>query len=284
MTDVPETNNPETKIEVRPLTGVFGAEIRGLPCVDQLNEDETAAILAAVHEHQVIFIQGQEALGDEGHLEFMLRLGSPYVHPLARVAGRAEAAADHIVDDADHPPFQDRWHTDVTWDLEPPTIGSLRPIDMPERGGDTLWASMYAAYDGLSEAYRHMIDRFTAHHDLGDGEAFKSKGGLKAYEMANELLPDTRHPVVGTHPTTGRKFLYVNQQFTRRIVDLEPNESAAVLGFLVDHAVHPNNGLRHTWTIGELCLWDERATQHLATADHFPARREMARVAVGDLV
>ena len=111
-----------------------------------------------------------------------------------------------------------------------------------------------------------------------------TKGGVDVFEMARELLPDTRHPVVGVHPVTGRRHLYVNRQFTRRIVELETRESAALLGFLVDHAVQPNHCLRHTWAGDELCLWDERATQHFATADHHPARREMARVAVGDAV
>lgn len=268
----------------RRLTSVLGAEITGLPRVDTLDDSALAELVAAVHEHQVVFIRDQDELTDAQHLEFMLRIGAPYVHPLARVGGRTEAMAEHIVDDADHPPFQDRWHTDVTWDLTPPTIGSLRPIEMPAQGGDTLWASMYAAHDALSPRLQEALAGLTAHHDIGSGEAFRTKGGVEFFEMAKDLLPDTRHPVVGIHPTTERPYLYVNKQFTRSIVELEPNESAALLGFLVDHAVQPNHCLRHTWTVGELCLWDERSTQHFATADHFPARREMTRVAVGDPV
>ena len=268
--------------DVRPLTSVLGAEITGLPRVDTIDDETLAGLMAAVHEHEVVFVSGQDDLDDDGHLAFMLRIGAPYVHPLARVNGITDAIVEHIIDDADHPPFQDRWHTDVSWDLEPPRIGSLRPIDMPASGGDTLWASATAAYDALSPKLREQLDGLTAHHDIGSGEAFKSKGGEAIFEMARELLPDTTHPVVGTHPVTGRRFLYVNKQFTRRIVELEPNESDALLGFLADHVVQPNHCLRHTWSIGELCLWDERTTQHFATADHFPARREMARVAVGD--
>jgi len=270
--------------ETQRCTSVLGATLTGLPRIDTIDDDTLAEVVAAVHEHQVVFIRGQEDLSDPQHLEVMLRVGSPYVHPLARVAGRTDAIVEHIVDDADHPPFQDRWHTDVSWDLTPPTIGSLRPIEMPEQGGDTLWASMYAAYDSLSPRLRDALDGLTAHHDIGSGEAFKTKGGVDVFEMAKTLLPDTRHPVIGTHPTTGRRHLAVNKQFTRRIVELEPAESDALLGFLVDHAVQPNHCLRHRWTVGELCLWDERSTQHFATGDHFPARREMARVAVGDPV
>jgi taurine dioxygenase len=273
-----------TTFHVRPLTSVLGAEITGLPRVDTIDDATLAELMAAVHEHKVVFVTDQEKLADDGHLAFMLRIGAPYVHPLAHVAGKTDPIVEHIIDDADHPPFQDRWHTDVTWDLEPPRIGSLRPIEMPASGGDTLWASMYAAYDSLSPRLQEQLEGLTAHHDLGDGEAFKSKGGEAIFEMAKELLPDTRHPVAPVHPVTGRRYLNVNRQFTRSIVELEPNESEALLGFLVDHAVHPNYCLRHSWTVGELCVWDERATQHFATAGHYPARREMARVAVGDPV
>lgn len=268
--------------DARPLTPVLGATISGLPRIDTIDDATLADVLAAVHEFQVVVIDGQEDLDDDAHLGFMLRLGTPYVHPLARVGGRTEALVEHIVDDADHPPFQDRWHTDVSWDLEPPRLGSLRPIDLPASGGDTLWASMYAAYDALSPRLRDRLDGLTAHHDIGSGEAFKTKGGEAVFKMAKQLLPDTHHPVVGVHPVTGRRYLNVNRQFTRSITELEPDESDALLGFLVDHAVHPNRCVRHTWTVGELCLWDERSTQHFATADHYPARREMARVAVGD--
>ena len=270
--------------ETRRLTAVLGAAITGLPRVDTLDDDALAELVGAVHEHQVVFIRDQDELTDPQHLAFMLRVGSPYIHPLARVGGRTEPMAEHIVDDADHPPFQDRWHTDVSWDLAPPAIGSLRPIEMPTHGGDTLWASMYAAHDSLSPRLRDLLAGLTAHHDIGSGEAFTTKGGVDVFEMARELLPDTRHPVIGSHPVTGRPYLYVNRQFTRRIVELEQRESDALLGFLVDHAVQPNHCLRHTWAVGELCLWDERSTQHFATADHFPARREMTRVAVGDPV
>jgi taurine dioxygenase len=270
--------------ETRRLTSVLGAELTGLPRLDTVDDDTLTAVVDAVHQHQVVFVLGQEDLTDEQHLEVMLRIGSPYVHPLARVAGVVEARVEHIVDDETHPPFQDRWHTDVSWDVAPPTIGSLRPIEMPDHGGDTLWASMYAAHDTLSAPLQQVLSGLTAHHDIGSGEAFRTKGGTDVLEMARALLPDTRHPVIGTHPTTGRPYLYVNRQFTRRIVELERAESDALLGFLVEHAVHPNHCLRHTWTLGELCLWDERSTQHFAAADHFPARREMARVAVGDAV
>ena len=264
-----------TQLDVRPVNATFGAEIRGLRLADGVDDSVLAALRDAVHE-------GQEDLDDAAHLALMLRLGSPYIHPIGAAAGITEARAEHIVDDADHPPFQDRWHTDVSWDTAPPTLGSLRAIEMPATGGDTLWASMYAAWDGLSEPMQTWLRGLEARHDLGSGEAFTTKGGADLFERANAAFPDTRHPVALVHPVTGRTCLYVNRQFTRSIVGLAPAESDALLAMLTDHAVQPLHCLRRHWTEGDLCIWDERSTQHFAMADHFPARREMARVAVRD--
>ena len=271
-----------TQLALRPVTATFGVEITGVELADGVDDDLLAALRTAVHEHQVVFLPDQGRLGDEGQLDLMLRLGTPYIHPIGRAAGLTEATVEHIVDDADHPPFQDRWHTDVSWDTTPPALGSLRAIEMPEQGGDTLWASMYAAWDGLSNELQSRLRGLECRHDLGDGEAFKSKGGEELYEQAMAMYPDTRHPLAAVHPVTGRSYLYANRQFTSEIVGLEPAESAALLRFLTDHAVQPHYCLRRRWSVGDLCIWDERATQHFAMADHFPARREMARVAVGD--
>ena len=271
-----------TQLAIHPVTATFGAEITGVDLAEGVDDDVLGALRSAVYEHQVVFLPGQAGLGDDGQFDLMMRLGTPYIHPLGRAAGLTEAKVEHIVDDADHPPYQDRWHTDVSWDTTPPALGSLRAIEMPEHGGDTLWSSMYAAWDGLSEELRARLSGLECRHGLGDGEAFKSKAGEDLYHQANAMYPDTRHPLAGVHPVTGRTYLYANRQFTSEIVGLTAAESTALLGFLIDHAVQPRFCLRRKWTVGDLCIWDERSTQHVAMADHFPARREMARVAVGD--
>ena len=188
---------------------------------------------------------------------------------------------EHIIDDIEHPPYQDKWHTDVSWDPRPPAYGTLRSIDIPSRGGDTIWASMYAAYDALSPVMRQAIDPLVALHDMGIGTAFVSKAGAEIVARTREQFPGAEHPVVGVHPITGRKFLNVNQGFTRRIVGMHDDESTALLGFLVDHATHPNFQVRYSWKVGELAIWDERCTHHFAVADFLPERREMARIAIG---
>jgi taurine dioxygenase len=143
---------------------------------------------------------------------------------------------------------------------------------------------MYAAYDALSETMKRCIEGLSAWHDMGEGKAFRSKSGDAATDMAAELQPGAEHPVVGVHPVTRRRFLYVNRGFTRRICGLHKNESDALLHCLVEHATSPNFQVRWNWTAGDVVLWDERCTQHFAVADFFPQRRETARVNVSSMI
>ena len=169
---------------------------------------------------------------------------------------------EHIIDSEHRPPFEDHWHTDVSWEAEPPTFGTLCAIDAPSPGGDTIWSSMYAAYEALSDTMKGLLSTLRAVHDMGDGQAFISKAGAEITARTRELFPGAEHPVVCVHPSTGRRYLYVNRQFTRRIVGLHDAESDALLGVPVEHATHPNFQIRHRWTAGDVCLWDERVTQH----------------------
>ncbi|GMU79774.1 MAG: hypothetical protein AMXMBFR46_25640 [Acidimicrobiia bacterium] len=262
-------------MDVQPLNAAIGARITGIDLRD-LDDDALGAVRDAITEHLVVFFPGQ-ALDDAEQLAVIRRLGGSYVHPLARAMGVTEGGVEHIVDDADHPPFQDQWHTDVSWDPCPPTYGMLRAIDMPDYGGDTLWASTYAAYDSLSPTLQAMLEGLAAFHDMGAGRAFISKAGAEVTQKAAELCPGAEHPVVRTHPITGRKHLYVNRGFTRRIVGLHPHESDALLEVLFRSCEHPNVQVRYEWTVGDVAIWDERPTLHFAVSDHYPQRREMAR-------
>lgn len=261
-----------------PLNGAIGAELHDVDLRDASTE-LAAEIRAALVEHLVVFIPDQQ-LTDDDQRSFAATLGGPYIHPLARARGAAEWKAEHIVDDADHPPFQDQWHTDVTWDPSPPRFAVLRAVDLPERGGDTLWASTYAAYEALSPKLQSMLDGLRAFHDIGAAKAFISKAGADVTAKAAELVPGAEHPVVRTHPDTGRRHLYVNRGFTRNIVGLAPDESDALLELLFRVCEQPNIQVRHHWSPGDVAIWDELTTLHFATADHFPQRREMARITV----
>jgi taurine dioxygenase len=274
------TNTATTSVTVRPLGGGIGAEVTGVDLRAPLPDATLGEVLRLLDEHLVVFFPGQ-ALDDDAHLAFALRFGEPYVHPLGRVAGRTSAGVEHIVDSVDHPPYQDKWHTDVSWDPSPPVYGTLRAIDIPSRGGDTVWASMYAAYDALSPVMQGLIAPLSAVHDMGSAAAFVTKAGADLVARTRDAFPGAEHPVVGVHPSTGRRYLNVNKEFTGRIVGMNPEESAALLRPLTDQATNPNHQVRYSWAPGDFVIWDERVTQHFAVADYLPERREMARVAVG---
>ena len=268
-----------TSLTVTPVGGTFGARIAGADLRSAPTRELADQIKALLDEHLVLVFPEQH-LDDAQHLAFALAFGRSYVHPAARVLGRTEAGVEHIVDSVDRPPYQDRWHTDVSWDVEPPTYGTLRACEIPPRGGDTVWVDMRAAHDALSPLMQGLIAELTAWHDMGAGTSFATKAGADVAARMREQFPGATHPVVGVQPGSDRRYLNVNKEFTRRIEGMTPEESDGVLRVLVDHAANPNFQMRHRWTVGDVVIWDERCTQHFAVADYMPARREMARVAV----
>ena len=265
-------------LDVRPTAGRLGAVVRGVDLRRPLDDVTLAELLALLDEHLVLVLPGQD-IDDEQQLAFALRFGGPYVHPLGR-GSDAPPRCEHIIDDVDHPPYQDEWHTDVSWDERPPTYGTLRAVDLPSRGGDTIWSNMYAAHERLSTVMQQMIEPLTAVHTMGAGRAFVAKAGAELVARVREQFPGTEHPVVAVHPATGRRYLNVNAGFTESIVGLHPDESDALLGLLTAQAAQPNIQFRHHWSPGDVVIWDERCTQHFAVADYMPERREMGRVAV----
>lgn len=264
---------------IRRMTGVLGAVVTQVNLKGPLAAGLVAAIEDALFEHLVLFFPDQH-LDDPQQEAFARCFGTPYVHPLGRLFGGREARVERIVDSQESHPYQDRWHTDVSFDSEPPAIGTLRAIEIPAFGGDTLWASTRAAYEALPERLCQRLAGLVAIHDSGTGEAFAEKAGEELTRRLQEAYPGTEHPVVGTHPVTGRHHLYVNRQFTRRIAGVPPAESDALLAEIYSYIENPNFQLRHSWTPGDVGLWDERATWHFAAADHFPQRREMGRLTV----
>ncbi len=252
--------------------------VRGIDLRRPLDDATRAEFVALLDQHLVLVLPDQD-IDDEQQLAFALQFGGPYVHPLGRGSGAAPRC-EHIVDDVDHPPYQDEWHTDVSWDDAPPVYGTLRAVDLPSRGGDTIWSNMYAAHDRLSAVMQQMIEPLTAVHTMGAGKAFVAKAGAELVARVREQFPGTEHPVVAVHPATGGRYLNVNLGFTESIVGLHPEESAALLGLLTAQAAEPNIQFRHHWSLGDVVIWDERCTQHFAVADYMPERREMGRVAV----
>ncbi len=265
---------------VSPLGASLGARIDDVD-VRALDDDGIAALRAAVHDHLVVFLPGQE-LSDDDQLSFARRLGERLsVHPIAAVFDRTEATIEVIEDTAEKPPSAEGWHTDVTFSPNPPAFGVLRAEIIPPGGGDTMWSNQYVAYEQLSAPVRTLIDALDAQHDARyflDG--FRAKMGNDLTEHARRVLPEAVHPMVITHPATGRRALYVNRGFTQTVCGLGAIEGRHLLDLLFEHSEQPRFTVRWQWTPGDLAIWDERATQHFAIGDHFPAHRRMRRCTV----
>ena len=217
----------------------------------------------------------------QAHVAFAARFGGLEVHPFTK-NDPAHPEVIHLVNDEDHPPNINVWHSDVTWRAEPSLGSILRAREVPEVGGDTLFANMEAAYEGLDDATKERIDDLCAVHDNeGFLRGMKAQGAsAEEIEGMREKYPPSVHPVVRTHPVSGNKSLYVNRAFTRRIVDMDPAESDALLHKLYLQAWIPDYQCRFRWQNDSLAFWDNRAVQHYAAADYWPARRAMERVTI----
>jgi taurine dioxygenase len=268
---------------VHPLTGHIGAEIRGVS-LRSADDALVARIHQALLEHEVVFFRDTQ-LDDAQHLALAARFGQPSIFPLLKVLGATEPSFQVIADGPDSRPAADYWHTDVTWTAEPPKMAFLRATLVPERGGDTLWASMTAAYQALSPAMQTLLDGLDAVHDNESfiAGAVAKMGAEKAAELDVKLrtaYPPVVHPVVRVHPETGKKALFFGGNFMKRIVGVSALESESILDFLRRHIEQPSLHCRWSWQPGDLAIWDERATVHRALGDHFPQAREVRRCVV----
>jgi taurine dioxygenase len=270
--------------QVRCLGASLGAEILGVDLKAPMDDDAFAAFEAALVEHKVLAVRDQ-FLTTEQHVAFSRRFGELEVHPM-RPQGKFPEIL--VLDNhKDNPVLStDVWHSDTTFRKTPTKYTILRCEIMPEFGGDTLWANMETAHDGLSETFRAMIAGLRAVHDFQNFRVlFKNseEDRIKLHRM-EDMFPNPSHPVVRTHPITGRKSIYVNPQFTLRIEGLEPAESRAILDLLFAQARVPEYQFRIRWTPGTIVFWDNRSTQHYAANDYYPQRRRMERTAVvGDV-
>ena len=271
-------------LHVEPVAGALGAIVHGVD-VRHVDDDTVAAIRRALLDHEVIFFRDQD-IDDDDQLAFAARFGTPSVFPMQRALGATEPSFSVIEDGPDSPSEADEWHTDVTWVAEPPMAAFLRASVIPERGGDTMWCSMTAAYEALSPTMRSIIDGLEVRHDnTGFIEGMVAKLGDQAHEMGlpdllRERYPGVDHPLVRTHPETGRRALFLAGDFMRHIVGMHPHESRALLGFLGAHMNDARFHCRWAWRLGDLAVWDERSTNHRAVGDHFPHHRRIHRCTV----
>jgi alpha-ketoglutarate-dependent taurine dioxygenase len=283
---------PSVELAITPLTGTTGAEIRGVSLREPLPPATVAEILQALYEYKVIFFPGQHLSTDE-HFAFTAQLGEiTEGHPTSAAdKGRwglneinyteiREQYAGRV--DPLRKPRRGGWHTDVTFMETPPAASILNAIAMPERGGDTVFANTQAAYEGLSAPFRAFLDGLVAVHD-GE-EAFGAQIRANGFgEWDGETFTEVHaveHPLVRTHPETGKRALFVNPEFTSHIKGFSRHESDGLLELLYQHMVDQKYTVRYNWNAGDLGIWDNRATMHLVVIDYGTQHRLIQRATI----
>ncbi|GAA1459421.1 TauD/TfdA family dioxygenase [Nocardiopsis exhalans] len=273
-----ELPRPYELFEVRPLGALIGAEIHGIDLREEISEELRAELNRALLEFKVVFFRDQPI--DSARQQEIARLwGELETNPFIEQGDDVHIA--RFAKSEAPPSYENVWHTDVTW-REAPALGAiLRLVEVPPVGGDTLWADMAAAYDNLPDEVKERIEGRTAVHDVIPGfSRFLDEDRLLEWQ---DRFPPVEHPVVRTHPETGRRTLFVNVSFTTRIVGMDEAESDELLRFLFQQAHTPEFQVRFRWERDSVAFWDNRATQHYAVNDYHPHPRVAERVAiVGD--
>ena len=269
-------------MKIERLSPALGAIISGIDLNATLNGEAQQGLQAALVEHQVLFLR-QQFLQAEQQRDLALLFGDLHIHPIYPAH---ERVAEVMVLDSHKQDLRDNelWHTDVTFIQTPPLGCVLSAQQVPEFGGDTLWASSTAAYAALSKPMQALLDGLSASHDIR--KSFPAarfaitEADAARFEKAKQDHPPVSHPVVRTHPVSGKKGLFVSEGFTTHINELTETESDALLRFLFAHATHPNFQVRWHWQAGDVAIWDNRATQHFANFDYGAAHRIMHRATV----
>jgi taurine dioxygenase len=270
-------------LEIRPVAGAIGAEIHGVDLSEPLPDEVIADIRAALNQHCVIFFRNQQ-IDPEQHKAFARRFGDIFIHPNYRgmqddneiVMVRREPGDEHIVGED--------WHTDTTMVEEPPMGAILYAIETPPYGGDTCFANQALAYDALSDGMKRMLEGLRAIHTdrlvAGPAAGLNRSRSTKVREDDAWRETVSLHPVVRTHPETGRKMLFVNAAYTVGFEGMTEDESKPLLDYLLAHGHRPEFTCRFRWQNGSIAFWDNRSTKHLAVHDAAPFRRLMRRVQV----
>ena len=269
-------------LTITPISSALGAQIDGVDLTRPLSPQQRDAIEQALLEHQVIFFKDQ-SITPQQQARFAANFGDLHIHPIyPNVPEQPEVLVlDTAVTDVRDNAV---WHTDVTF-LPTPALGAvLSAKQLPAFGGDTLWASGIAAFEGLSRPLQVLLDGLTATHDFTKSFPLERFGStpedLQRWEQTRKNNPPLSHPVIRTHPVSGRKSLFVNEGFTTRINELSEAESEAILKLLFAHSTRPEYTIRWRWQENDVAFWDNRVTQHYAVDDYRPNRRVMHRATI----
>ncbi len=268
-------------MNIEPLTPMIGAQISGINLAD-ITDGEFQQIHQAFTDHLVLFFRDQDISVDQ-HIEFGRRFGPLHIHPANKDYTKdLPPLPDEILpihaDENTHRIAGDKWHSDVSCDPEPPAASILKLSIVPPNGGDTLFANMYEAYEALSTPMKKLLDGLTATHDGGPN--YRDRAERNGIDVSNKVYPRASHPVVRTHPVSGKKALYVNIVFTQRIDGIPDDESKAILDYLYQHTTKAMFQCRFQWQPNSIAMWDNRCAMHHAIWDYYPQVRSGHRVTV----
>ena len=267
-------------LKVTPLTPSIGAIISKVSLNKDLNSGTIEQIYSALIKHQVVFFRDQN-ISPETHLKLAESLGE--IDPGHPVYPHVEGYQSIVLlkNDANNRPDTNDWHKDLTFKESPPFASILHGVKVPKVGGDTLWASMSAAYDQLPNGWKDHLEELEAIHDMGTfRNDFYKEGGIDSVNNALKNVGSAVHKVIETHPISGLKYLNVNQSFTRNIINESQGPSDHILQFLFQHISKPEFQVRFHWEDNSVAIWDNRITQHYAVFDYLPEFRHMQRVTV----
>lgn len=270
-------------IDIQPIAGSLGAEIYGVDLTRDLSNSEFDAVHRAFLDHHVIFFRDQADLSPDQQKSFARRFGSLNVHPYVKGMDGHPELLEIIKEPDEKTNFGGGWHSDMSF-LEEPALGSvLYGIEIPPYGGDTLFANQIAAFEALSSGMQDMLSGLTAIHTASreygaQGYSSKARSSMQASKAPD--APEFEHPVVRTHPETGRRGLYVNPAFTLRFSGMTRRESRPMLNFLFEHSREERFTCRFRWQANSVAFWDNRCVWHYALNDYAGHRRHMRRATI----
>jgi taurine dioxygenase len=265
-------------LRVSPFAPALGAEVRGVDLAAGIDQDTGRDIREALLQYGVLFFKDQREISPSTQVQIGRMFGPLHMHPAApQMPGHPEVFVIHAHRDS-KVANGEFWHSDVSCDEEPP-LGTILQIHvLPEIGGDTMFANMYAAYDALSAPMKGLLSGLTARHE--SEHIYRGRYSDRGVDDQGKVYPQAVHPVIRTHPETGRKAIYVNRTFTTRILELSEPESRAVLDLLFDHCEQVDFQIRFRWQQHDVAFWDNRCVMHRAIWDYWPNERKGRRVTI----
>ena len=265
-------------IKIQKYSPNLGAVITGVDLSKEINEDQFKDIHKAFLDNQVLFFQNQNEILPEIHLKLGKLFGELHMHPAApSMPGYPEIFEIHAHKNS-KVANGEFWHSDVSCDIEPPLGTMLQLHILPETGGDTMFSDMYSAYNELSDKYKSLLDGLIAIHE--SEHLYSGRYDDRGVNKDNIKTPVANHPLIRTHPITGKKAIYVNRTFTTGIEGMNKNESSSILEFLFEHCEHVNFQIRYRWNKNDMAFWDNRCTMHRAIWDYWPNERKGRRVTI----